>query len=200
VRKADDCTRAIRHGNIFLSTNWSETMRGVLLWLLLSLTTGCASLSNSPTYHEAAITRSADAAVVTVFRTGESPLYLLRSAPVYVNGASKVSLPTGSFHAYVLNPGRYRFVTKTFDANSECVLDVDLHQGVDYFIEVAPNSAAVQQLLTDSFIWLAEVSITERITSLSVGDYNQLCEGMFAFIPTRGEIALQKLSGLRQVD
>lgn len=175
-------------------------MKAILLCMVLSLTAGCSTLSTAPKYGELPIARPDDAGVVSVFRTTESPLYLLRSAPVYVNYGSKVSLPRGSFHTYVLSPGRHSFVTKTFDANSECVLGVDINKGGEYFIEVVPNSPAAQKLLTDSFIWMAEVAITERITSLSVGEYNERCEGMFAFIPTPREIALQKLSGLRQAE
>ena len=173
-------------------------MKTTLVGLAVIFTTGCTTLSATK-FSEAPLPQAEDKAVVTVFRTEESMLYMLREAPVYLSGSGPVNLPRGAFHRYVLYPGNYQFMTKTFDANSECVLDVALHKNKQYYIEVAPNNAAVQQLLTDAFIWMAKAAITEQITTLSVGEYNQRCEGMFAFVPTQEAPALQKLPELRQV-
>ena len=175
-------------------------MRAIVALIMVMLTAGCSSLSTAPVFEELQPVHSPDAAVVTVFRTAESPLYMLRSAPVHVAGAESVSLPRGSFHPYVLDPGQYRFLSKTFDAASECVLHVDLRAGRQYFLEVVPNNEAVGKLLTDSFIWMARVAATEQITTLSVGEYNQLCQGMFAFVPIPHDIAMGKLPGLKLVE
>lgn len=175
-------------------------MRLVYLSLLMVFTTGCSSLSSSPKFQDVQEQRSDQQAVVTIFRTEESVLYMLRNAPVHVSGSYEVSLPRGSFHSYELSPGKYRLLTKTYDANSECIMNIELSKNDQYFIEVVPNTEAVQGLMTDSFIWVAKVAITERVTTLSVGEYNQLCEGMFAFVPTRADVARQKLRDLRQVD
>ena len=157
---------------------------------LLILVSGCATGPKYSQSMEQLNVNTESESQLVFFRTSESKMFLLRNAPIHIEGKERFALSLGEFSAYNTGSTRFSLRTYNWDAIGQCKLDLNLSSKGVYYFEVAP--------ITDNFFSYMLESTTALVTpGIEITHDSVECKGMFGIRPVSRDYALPKLKNLK---
>ncbi len=133
-------------------------------------------------------------------RTHDSKLYLLRSAPVYLEDQKIGDIPYGGWFQREVRPAQYRLTVRTWDSPGRCELVIDAKSDTTYYLQVDPRAENFGALVAGDIaatvaganVWVA---LATGVTLQAAESYVQACGGLFRLYPideasARGRLAL----------
>jgi hypothetical protein len=120
-------------------------------------------------------------------RTRDSRLYILRDAPVYVDGQKADSIAYGGAFRWDVDPGTHRLAVKTWDSPGQCEVDPRTESFTAFM------AGDVAGLAVSSNTWVA---LASGLALASAESYAQECGGLFRVYPLDESTARTRLAEL----
>ena len=151
-----------------------------------------------------AVTTEAGGQAHLVFlRTRDSLLYVLRDAPVYVDGQRVNSIGYGDSFRWDVDPGTHRLAVKTWDSPGGCEVVIDAQEERSYYFQVDPRTESFVTFMAGDVAGLAVssnswVALASGLALASAESYARECGGLFRFYPVDESTARTQLAQLER--
>jgi hypothetical protein len=159
-------------------------------------------LSACATTPPAVVTTEAGGRSHLVFlRTRDSRLYILRDAPVYVDGQKADSIAYGGAFRWDVDPGTHRLAVKTWDSPGQCEVVIEAEADRSHYFQVDPRTESFTAFMAGDVAGLAVssntwVALASGLALASAESYAQECGGLFRVYPLDESTARTRLAEL----
>lgn len=174
--------------------------RGILLLLVLPAMAACTTAPATPRDMDPDLPPPAEGSARLVFlRTHDSKLYLLRNAPVYLDGQKIADIPYGGWFQREVSPAQYRLTVRNWDSPGRCEVVIDAKSDTTYYLQIDPRdenfgafvAGDIAGAVAGANVWVA---LATGVTVQAAESYVHACGGLFRLYPVDEASALAKLA------
>jgi len=184
------------------SATISRSMNNRMSLLLLAALAMAACATAPPTPRSTdveSLSPTEGLARLVFLRTHDSKLYLLRSAPVYLDDEKTGDVPYGGWFQRDVSPAQYRVTVRNWDSPGRCEVVIDAKADTTYYLQVDPRdenfgafiAGDIAGAVAGANVWVA---LATGMTVQAAESYVQACGGLFRLYPVDEASARAKLA------
>lgn len=172
-------------------------------WLLLLTAVAiasCAAGPGTPRATNPGLSPPAESLARLVFlRTQDSKLYILRSAPVYLDDRKIGNVGYGTWFEQEVTPARYRMTVRNWDSPGSCEVTMEAEAGKTYYLQIDPRDENFNAFVVGDIVGTLAggnflVELTTGLALQAAESYAQACGGLFRLYPLDAVSAQAKLA------